>query len=131
MSRSTHTAFVCFFLPFAFVFPIFVSFFLAGRVFAQPVTLTGVVSWISAPFWPMNAVGIVSDPATVCLTLRVTVCLWPLTLTVTFFLTVTVFVSEQRFPFAARAEYLPSGNVISKLVTGWSGTVWNVLTGDP
>ena len=33
----------------------------------------------------------------------------------------------QRLPFAARAEYLPSGSVSSKLVTGWSGTVWNVL----
>ncbi len=75
----------------------------------------------------MNAVGIVSDPATDSLTLRVSACLWPLTLTVTFFLTVTVFVSEQTLPLAAKAEYLPSGSVSSKLVTGWSGTVWNVL----
>src|SRR5580693_5088628 len=32
-----------------------------------------------------------------------------------------------RFPFAARAEYLPSGNVSSKLPTGASGIAWNVL----
>ena len=33
----------------------------------------------------------------------------------------------QRFPFAARAEYLPSGSVSWKLPTGASGTVLNVL----
>ena len=31
-------------------------------------------------------------------------------------LTVTVFVEAHRLPFAARAEYLPSGRVSSKLV---------------
>ena len=56
-----------------------------------------------------------------------TVLFLPWTLTVTFFLTVTVFVSAHRFPFAASAEYLPSGNVSSKLPTGASGTVLNVL----
>ena len=92
------------------------------------MTLTGVDSWISAPFWPMNAVGIASDRATGLLDLAGDVRLWPLTLTVTFFLTVTVFVAAHRFPFAANAENLPSGNVSSKLVTGWSGTVLNVLS---
>ena len=71
--------------------------------FGQPVTLTGVFWWISAPFWPVNAVGISRDPRRVCLTLRVSVLRWPLFLMVTFFLTVTVFVSEQRLPLAARA----------------------------
>ena len=33
----------------------------------------------------------------------------------------------QRFPLAASAEYLPSGSVSSKLPTGASGTVRNVL----
>src|SRR6185437_208277 len=33
----------------------------------------------------------------------------------------------QRFPLAASAEYLPCGSVSSKLPTGASGTVWNVL----
>ena len=88
-------------LRFAFLLPVI---FLAGFDFAQPVTLTGVLSWISAPFWARNAVGIVRVAGWVCLTLRVSVFLWPLTLTVTFFLTVTVFVSEQRLPLAASAE---------------------------
>ena len=65
--------------------------------------------------------------ASASLTLRVTVFFWPWTLTVTFFLTVMVVVSAQRFPFAASAEYWPSGSVSSKLPTGTSGTVLNVL----
>src|SRR5271167_55442 len=32
-----------------------------------------------------------------------------------------------RFPFAASAEYLPSGSVSSKLLNGASGTVLNVV----
>ncbi len=66
--------------------------------FAQPLTAIFVVSWIAAPFWPMNSVGIVS-----------------------------LLASVQRLPFAARALYLPSGNVSVKLENGWSGTVLNVV----
>ncbi len=32
-----------------------------------------------------------------------------------------------RLPFAASAEYLPSGRVSSKVLKGWSGTVLNVV----
>ena len=37
----------------------------------------------------------------------------------------------QRLPLAASAEYLPSGRLSSKLPTGTSGTVLNVLDRDP
>jgi hypothetical protein len=60
-----------FFLPFRFSF--FFAGFFAGLAFGQFVTLTGVTSWISAPFWATNSVGICSGSATVCSTLRVTV----------------------------------------------------------
>ncbi len=70
----------------------------------------------------MNTVGIASAAGSVCLTLRVTVRLRPLTLTVTFFLTRTVFVSEHRFPFAASAEFGPCGRFSSNVETGTSGT---------
>ena len=67
----------------------------------QPVTVIGVSWWISAPFWATSSVGICrglsARPPTVFLTLRVMVFLRPWTLTVIFFLTVTVFVAEQRF----------------------------------
>src|ERR1700722_230670 len=104
----------------------FFAFFVFA-VFAQPVTWMGVFWCISSPFWAVNAVGITSGLAVVCLTLRVTVFLWPLLLMVTFFLTSTVFVTAHRLPLAARAEYLPSGSVSSKLPIGWSGTAANVL----
>ena len=68
------------------------------------MTVIGVLWCFSAPFWPTNAVGISRAAGCVVLMLRVTVFLWPLTLTVTFFLTVVVFVIEQRLPLAARAE---------------------------
>ena len=93
----------------------------------QPVTVIGVFCLTTAPFWAVNAVGIVSEAWSVVGTLRVTVLLWPLPLIVTFLLTSTVFVRVHRLPLAASAESLPSGSVSSKLVTGWSGTVWNVL----
>ena len=51
---------------------------------------------MTAPFWPVNAVGITS-------------------------------LVLQRFPFAARAEYLPWGKLSSKLAIGTSGTFLNVL----
>ena len=37
----------------------------------------------------------------------------------------------QRFPIAASAEYGPWGSISSKLETGWSGTVLNVLEVTP
>jgi len=86
----------------------------------------GVFWWITMPFWAVNDVGITSEPATRLRTLRVTVRVWPLLLTLTLRLTRTVFVTPQRLPFAARAEPGPCGSVSSKLVTGWSGTVRNV-----
>ena len=51
----------------------------------------------------------------------------PWTFRVTLRLTVTVRVLAQRFPFAASAEYGPSGRYSSKLWKGTSGTVLNVL----
>ena len=112
--------------PYFFPPPFFFAFF-AGFDFAHPVTLTGVDSWISAPFWAMNAVGIARDSTTCLVVFLVTFLVLPWTFSFTVFFVVTDFVGAHRLPFAARAEYLPSGSVISKLVTGWSGTVWKVL----
>src|SRR5580700_10565840 len=51
--------------------------FLGCFVSPQPLTPTGVVSWISAPFCATNSVGIDNVVACASLTLRVTVFLWP------------------------------------------------------
>ena len=112
-------------LPLAFFFAFFAFF--AGFDFGHPVTLTGCSGGFRRRSGRRTRSASRGSRAGSVLTLRVSVCLWPLILTVTFFLTVVVFVREQRLPLAARAEYLPSGSVSSKLVTGWSGTVLNVL----
>src|SRR5277367_6061719 len=71
-------------------------------VFLQPVTVTGV-SWLRvAPFCPTKSEGIFNPPLTV-----------------------------HRFPFAASAEYFPSGNVSVNVLKGWSGTVLNVVLVTP
>ena len=79
----------------------------------------------------MNTVGIASAAGSVCLTLRVTVFLRPLTLTVTFFLTSTVLVSEHRFPFAASAEFGPCGRFSSNVRDGHVGDLAERGAGDP
>ena len=83
-----------FFFPLCF----FARAFFALCAVGQPVTAISVFCLNVAPFWPVNSVGISSDAGFVSLTLRMTVFLWPLTLTVTFFLTVTVLVSAHRLP---------------------------------
>ena len=82
--------------------------FLAGFVLGQPLTVIGVLWWISAPFWATNAVGIARDSATCLVVLVVTFLVLPWTFSFTVFFVVTVFVGAHRFPFAASAEYLPS-----------------------
>ena len=62
------------------------------------MTAIFVLWWITAPFCATNSVGIFS-------------LLW----------------AAQRFPFAASAEYGPSGRYSSNVLTGTSGTVLNVL----
>ena len=100
--------------------------FLAFFALAQPVTLIGVFSWITAPFCAVKAVGISSDEDSVSRTLRVTVFVWPLAVSFTLCLTRAVLVGLHRFPFAASAENDPSGSVSSNVPTGTSGIVWKV-----
>src|ERR1700728_1408643 len=71
---------------------------LVFAVLGQPVTWICVLCLKTAPFWATNLVGIFSFARDL-----------------------------QRLPFAASAEYLPSGRYNSKVPTGTSGTVLNVL----
>jgi len=90
------------------------AFFLclfAGFDLVQPVTAIVVRSWIWAPFWPTNSVGMTSGSATFFLTFLVTFTTlpWrfttlPWRLSLTFSLTVLVVVGLHRLPLAASAE---------------------------
>lgn len=83
----------------------------------------GVCWWMTAPFCAVKVVGIANPAATVRLDVRVTFTARPPRLTVTFRLTVTVFVKRQRFVFAASAENCPCGSVSWNDPIGASGTV--------
>ena len=74
----------------------------------------------------MNPVGITSGAGTVSLTVLVTLRVWPLLLTVTFFLTVTVCVGLQRFPIPVNSEYGPAGNVTVASSNGTPGIAGSV-----
>ena len=94
-SRQDHSARAHFFLR-------CLGCFLALWAFAQPVTPIGGALVDFGAVLAGERGRHLQGRGLRLLTLRVTVRLRPLFLTVTFFLTVTVFVSEQRLPLAAR-----------------------------
>jgi hypothetical protein len=101
-------------------------FFLAFFVLAHPVTLIGVFSWMVAPFCAVKAVGICSDDGSVSRTLRVTVFVWPLTVTLTLCLTRTVFFGVHRFPFAASAASSASETRLKARSLSREGDGWKI-----